>query len=150
YLSPTPTSQSFDPTAVSPPVWSQKAEATRQTPLLGGRKLLVVAHTLQMPGNASFLVETGAPMDEVQADLRKSLVFLLTMLPIVLVIALGGGFVLVKRALLPVDRIACTAERISSANLSERLPVPHTGDELERLSVALNRMIERLDLAFRY
>jgi len=58
--------------------------------------------------------------------------------------------VLVKRALLPVDRIAASAERISSQNLSERLPVAQTGDELERLSLALNRMIERLDSAFLY
>jgi heavy metal sensor kinase len=58
--------------------------------------------------------------------------------------------VLVKRALAPVDEIAASAERISSYNLSERLPVARTGDELERLSVALNHMIERLDAAFQY
>ena len=55
-----------------------------------------------------------------------------------------------KRALLPVDKIAASAERISSQNLSERLPVAQTGDELERLSVALNHMVERLDEAFQY
>jgi heavy metal sensor kinase len=75
---------------------------------------------------------------------------LLALLPVVAAIALAGGYVLVKRALTPVDRVAATAERISSQNLSERLPVPQTGDELERLSVALNHMIERLDTAFQY
>src|SRR5579862_3139563 len=89
-------------------------------------------------------------MDGVQADLKKWLLFLATMLPVVLAIAVGGGFVLVKRALLPVDRIAASAERISSQNLSERLPVAQTGDEFERLSLALNRMIERLDAAFQH
>jgi heavy metal sensor kinase len=86
----------------------------------------------------------------VQADLRKWLWFLAALLPLVLVIALGGGYVLVKRALSPVDRIAGSAEHISSHNLSERLPIPQTGDELERLSVALNHMIERLDAAFQH
>jgi heavy metal sensor kinase len=57
---------------------------------------------------------------------------------------------LVKRALSPVDKIAASAERISSQNLSERLPVAQTGDELERLSIALNHMVERLDQAFQY
>jgi signal transduction histidine kinase len=33
-------------------------------------------------------------------------------------------------------------------NLSQRLPVADTGDEVERLSLALNRMIQRLDEAF--
>jgi heavy metal sensor kinase len=42
------------------------------------------------------------------------------------------------------------AEGITSTNLSERLPVIRTGDELERLSISLNRMIERLDQAFQH
>lgn len=150
YLSPSPTSQSFDPAALPPAVWPADTEASRQVPLVGGRKMLLTAHSLKTPGGAGFLIETGAPMDGVQADLRKWLLFLAAMLPVVLGIAVGGGFVLVKRALLPVDRIAASAARISSQNLSERLPVAETGDELERLSLALNSMIERLDSAFRY
>ena len=150
YLSAAPADQSFDPTSVPPPAWTTKAESARQIPLLGGRKMLLTAHTIAGPGGANYLVETGAPMDEVQADLRKWLYFLAAMLPVVAAIALGGGYVLVKRALSPVDRIAASAERISSLNLSERLPVPQTGDELERLSLALNHMIERLDAGFQY
>jgi heavy metal sensor kinase len=52
--------------------------------------------------------------------------------------------------LTPVDRIAASAERIGSHNLSERLPLQKTGDELERLSATLNRMIERLEEAFQH
>jgi heavy metal sensor kinase len=112
--------------------------------------MLLAEHAVNLPGDAQYLVEVGAPMDEVQADLRHWLVFLCAVLPIVTAIALGGGYVLVKRALAPVDRISSSAQRISSHNLSERLPITHTGDELERLSVALNLMIERLDEAFQH
>ncbi|MGO8674431.1 MAG: sensor histidine kinase [Limisphaerales bacterium] len=148
YLSPGPRSQSFDPAALPPPEWTGEEERAREVPLLGGRRMLLAGHPVKMPGSGLYLVEVGAPMDEVQADLRHWLVFLLAMLPVVGAIALGGGYALVKRALAPVDRISRSAERISSHNLSERLPVPDTGDELERLSVALNHMIERLDEAF--
>jgi hypothetical protein len=65
--------------------------------------MLLTAHLLQLPGGGRFLIETGAPMDGVQADLKKWVFFLAAMLPIVLGIGVGGGFVLVKRALLPVD-----------------------------------------------
>jgi heavy metal sensor kinase len=151
YLSPPPRDQSFDPSSLPPPTWSNTtAETSTVAPLLGGRKMLLTAHLLQMPDGARYLVETGAPMDEVHSDLRNWLRFLLVMLPIVAAIALGGGYVLVRRALTPVDRIAASAERISSHNLNERLPLAHTADELERLSVALNHMIERLDTAFKY
>lgn len=150
YLSRAPKDQSFDPAAVPPPVWPAKVEAAHQVPLLGTRKLLLTAHLLQAADNTAYLVEIGAPMDELQADLHKWLFFLGAMLPIVAGIALGGGYALVKRALSPVDQIAASAARISSQNLGERLPVPPTGDELERLSGALNLMIERLDGAFQY
>ena len=64
-------------------------------------------------------------------------------------VAIGlGGYFLVRRALQPVEQITRNAERITQHNLSERLPVAHTGDELERLSLSLNRMIARLDDAF--
>jgi heavy metal sensor kinase len=150
YLSPPPASRNFEPATVPPPVWPADNEGSRQIQLLGGRKLLLASHSVELAAGRGFLIEAGAPMDGVQADLRKWLLFLALMLPAVLAVAIGGGFVLVKRALLPVDRITASAERISSQNLSERLPVAKTGDELERLSGALNRMIERLDAAFQY
>ncbi|HWX21042.1 MAG TPA: ATP-binding protein [Candidatus Binatia bacterium] len=150
YLSAAPKDQSFDPASLPPPVWPSMTESSRTAPLLGGRKMLLTAHWLQAPAGASYLIETGAPMDELQADLRKWLLFLVVMLPVVAAIALGGGYLLVKRALSPVDEIAASAERITSHNLGERLPIAQTGDELQRLSTALNHMIERLEAAFQH
>ena len=46
------------------------------------------------------------------------------------------------------DEIVGAAERITFKNIHQRLPVPQTGDEFERISEALNRMIGRLDEAF--
>jgi heavy metal sensor kinase len=71
-------------------------------------------------------------------------------LPLVVAVAIAGGYLLMRRALRPVDEITQSAERITSRNLSERLPAPKTGDEIERLSVGLNRMIERLGESFQH
>ena len=150
YVSQPPKDRNFVPTEVPPPTESGRGETVRQVPLPDGRVLLVTAHNVQTPGGARYSIETGATMDDVQAHLRQWLKFLLAVLPVVAVLAVGGGSFLVKRALLPVDKIAASAERISSQNLSERLPVARTGDELERLSIALNHMIQRLDEAFQY
>ena len=68
---------------------------------------------------------------------------------IAVAVAVVGGFVLVRRALEPVERIAAKAEAITQHNLSERLPVVRSGDEIERLSVSLNHMISRLEDAIR-
>jgi heavy metal sensor kinase len=150
YVSRPPKDRNFIPTAVPPSTEPGRGETVRQVPLPAGRELLVTACEVQAPGGARYLIEAGAPMDDVQAHLRQWLRFLLVVLPVVAALALGGGSFLVKRALLPVDKIAASAERISSQNLSERLPVARTGDELERLAIALNHMVQRLDEAFQY
>jgi signal transduction histidine kinase len=48
-----------------------------------------------------------------------------------------------------VNRIIDTAERIGVDSLSQRLEVPRPRDELRRLTVALNAMLERIDASFK-
>ncbi len=67
--------------------------------------------------------------------------------PILLLVSSAGGYLLSRKALKPVDRITAAARSISISNLSERLPVSRTGDELERLAETCNAMLARLDVA---
>jgi heavy metal sensor kinase len=99
--------------------------------------------------NRQYLVEVGVSTERTEETLRQVLLLLAVGLPIAVCIAVSGGFILVRRALKPVSRIAHKAEDISQHNLSERLPVVRTGDELERLSTSLNLMITRLEDAIR-
>jgi heavy metal sensor kinase len=92
-----------------------------------------------------YVVEVGVSTVPTEETLRQVLWLLAVGLPIGVLIAVSGGFVLVRRALQPVSRIARKAEDISQHNLRERLPVVHSGDELERLSISLNNMIARLE-----
>jgi heavy metal sensor kinase len=133
-----------------PPGWPARVESSWRAPLANGREILVAAQVVGVQGSDQYLVEAGAPMDDVYDALRKWLIFLVAGLPIVASVAAGGGYFLVKRALMPVDQIASSAERISSHNLRERLPVAPTRDELERLSIALNHMIDRLEHALEH
>lgn len=59
----------------------------------------------------------------------------------------AGGYWLSRRALKPVGSITATARLISIRNLSERVPVPNSGDELQRLAETCNEMLARLDSA---
>jgi heavy metal sensor kinase len=90
-------------------------------------------------------VEVGVSTARTEETLQQVLSLLAVGLPIGVLIAVSGGFVLVRRALKPVSLIAHKAEEISQHNLSERLPVVHSGDELEHLSTSLNNMIARLE-----
>ncbi len=92
-------------------------------------------------GNPAYVVESGTLLDPVETMLNHLFLQLIIGLPLAIVIVAAGGYLLVRRALTPVERITRAAELITQHNLSERLPVSKTGDELERLSVSLKRNI---------
>ena len=149
YLSGAPKDGALDPSQVPLPSGAQK-EGPRKARFQDGRQLLINSTTFTAADGTRFLVESGAPYEQVQVALHGLLVTFAIYVPLIVSLAIGGGYWLMRRSLQPVDEITDRAEGITSTNLSERLPVIRTGDELERLSVALNRMIERLDEAFQH
>jgi heavy metal sensor kinase len=148
YASQPPNDLSFDPAQV-PPVRSAPAGTTVNTVANAGHNdLLVAAIPYVSKDGHGYLVEVGASLGPVEAVLRRYLLMLGLALAAMVAIATAGGYLLVGRALGPVDQIARSAQQITLHNLKDRLPVTQTGDELERLSVSLNHMIARLDEAF--
>lgn len=65
---------------------------------------------------------------------------------LLLVLLLGsiGGLVVARRVLARVDGMNETAQRIMSGDLQGRLKVAGNGDELDRLALNLNAMLERI------
>jgi signal transduction histidine kinase len=64
---------------------------------------------------------------------------------IVIVLGLGGGVLAARRVLKRIDAMTGTTQRIMAGDLSERLPVGRSGDELDRLAGNLNAMLERIE-----
>lgn len=87
-------------------------------------------------------LELSGQQDSVSQEIQDILAFYA--LP-ALALTLLGGWWLTRRALAPVARLAETADRITLHNLGERLPASGQGDELDRLTVVFNRMLDRLD-----
>jgi heavy metal sensor kinase len=144
YASGAPKDERFDPTQV-PPLPPDAAASSARKVRRGGRALLIASVTASAGDGTRYRVEVGTSAAPAEDTLTHVLVMLGVGLPVAVAVAVAGGFVLVRRALDPVARIAAKAEAITQHNLSERLPVVHSGDELERLSVSLNHMISRLE-----
>jgi signal transduction histidine kinase len=139
---------SFDPGPLALPGGARAAPPLRYERLPGGGDLLVHTLAFTAPDGNAFLVEAGAPYGPIRVVERGlGLAFALA-LPLLVALSIGGGYLLMRRALAPIDAITRAAESISSRNLAERLPIPATGDEIERLSLSLNRMVARLERAF--
>jgi two-component system heavy metal sensor histidine kinase CusS len=94
-----------------------------------------------------FVLEAGEPVGEVQHTLDLLRLLLASLIPGVILIACAGGAWLSHRALKPVMEATEAAHLISIENLSARLPVPDSGDEIARLNEVLNAMLGRLESA---
>ena len=64
---------------------------------------------------------------------------------VVVVLGIGGGIFVARRVLQRIDAMTGTAQRIMAGDLSGRLPVGRSGDELDRLASNLNAMLERIE-----
>jgi heavy metal sensor kinase len=114
---------------------------------VGGEPLRFLAQPIRVD-DRRFTIQAAAPLQALQTGLRDAAWLLGAAVPLALLLAAAGGYWLSRRALAPVDRISATARLIGAENLSQRLDVVRTGDELERLSETLNEMIARLENAF--
>lgn len=113
--------------------------AARAGPLL----LYTLAWT--SPAGVHFLVQEAAPTTSVDRILKSLLIALCLLTPMILAGAAVGGYLLMNVPFRPVVELTRHAEKIGTSAPGERLPVIPTGDELERLSISLNRMIDRLE-----
>jgi len=100
-------------------------------------------------GDRQFTVAVAEPLDEMEESLQRFDRALFIFVPLLLLLASVGGWWMSTRALAPVDRITLEAARISIGNLSARVPVPATKDELHRLAQTLNEMLGRIETAVR-
>ena len=146
YVSGAPTDKAFDPATI--PMAPMPAGTAASRPMTLGNLLLV--QTSAVVNGTRYVLDCGGSKLPDAQVLRAFLTMLGFGVPLILFVAVTGGAVLVRQALKPVRRIINAAKAITASNLGQRLPVTHTADELEHLSVVLNQMIGRLEEAFQH
>lgn len=74
---------------------------------------------------------------------------LLALLPMILLVAALGGYLIACRAFRPVNKIIKTAEQITDGeDLSARIGLPEGRDEIHQLAASFDKMFDRLENAF--
>ncbi len=87
----------------------------------------------------------GHPKDSIQEEIAEVIFFYGVPTALATVV---GGWLLLRRALSPLDELTKAAERIQADTLLEPLPRTGNGDEVDRLSEVLNATTRRLDESF--
>lgn len=95
-----------------------------------------------------YTLQVGISMHPVIELLQTWMNYVFLSIPIILLLMNFSGRVLVSSILKPVRRISDTANAISYADLSKRVPKENAYDEMDSLVDAFNNMIERLEKSF--
>jgi len=122
------------------------ARSTRAVlPALGGRRAyLVVARGVRHHG-ATWTVVVASSLDTATDSVETLVGYLLAALPVTMLLVAAGTWLLVGRALGPVEQIRRQVATIEATDLSRRVPVPVTYDEVQRLADTMNQMLARLE-----
>ena len=96
----------------------------------------------------TLLIQAAVTLVPNARALQELVTVFLTLGPMALAFAVGGGYWLARKALSPVDRMAATAAEITATRLDRRLAEPETLDELGHLARTFNTMISRLQRSF--
>jgi signal transduction histidine kinase len=121
--------------------WSETAYRRLDDP--EGSEHLALVHVVELPGGFRLLV--GHDLEERQRLRDIVLAAGRWSLAIVIVLGVAGGLFVTRRVLKRIDAIGATAQKIMEGDLAGRLPVSGAGDELDRLAVNLNLMLERIE-----
>lgn len=94
------------------------------------------------------IVRVARSEEWLRRELRSLLVVLGLGLPLACVFAGFGAYLVARRALAPIDRMATAAQHITAERLSDRLPVDNPHDELGHLASVFNNTFSRLEASF--
>jgi signal transduction histidine kinase len=136
---------SLEPGVLDRPGWLETNYHRLESP--EGTEHRALVRVVQLPGGFHLLV--GRDLEE-----RERLFAIVVKagqwsLALVIVLGLIGGFFVSRRVLSRIDAMTGTAQTIMAGDLSGRLPVAGTGDELDRLADNVNAMLERIEALMR-
>ncbi len=98
-------------------------------------------------GNTNYLLEV-ATNNNLNSTLENLLYILLFIIPIVLIFATIGGYSLIYRSFLPIEKILNHLKNINASDLSKRLETSNNEDEIDLLAKEINSLLTRLELSF--
>lgn len=110
---------------------------------LGRDEYRQLCHPVTYGGAPAYLKASSTMLeDQILLDTFTSALY--KMVPVILLVSCVGGYVLGRRALRPVNSLIAEAQKISTSDLSRRLPVPTTNDELRQLAIEWNSLLARI------
>ena len=136
-----------DAMQVIPPFTPLAGEITKRSVMVERRWYRAFSKS-ETVGSYEFLIEVAVDQTLYREMVNHLAIFLMLSIPIAGLLAALGGYWMSGRVLRPIHQIADAASSIDAHNLTRRLPVTGTKDELDRLSETLNHMFDRIQISY--
>jgi signal transduction histidine kinase len=102
-------------------------------------------HVLAVADTDDGVVVAGQSLDDVDDTFSTVVGLLLVAVPLVVALVAATTWIVVGRALRPVDRMRREVDEVTASRLDRRVAETGTSDEIGRLATTMNRMLDRLD-----
>ncbi|MBA2470472.1 MAG: HAMP domain-containing protein, partial [Chloroflexia bacterium] len=113
-----------------------------------GETIRLVTAPVMTNGEVTGVLQVGIAREEIDEALWSLLLVLFISAPVVLAVAVASGYTLAGRAMRPVSEITRQAASIQADDLRARLHLDLPDDELGRLAVTFDAMLDRIEEAF--
>jgi heavy metal sensor kinase len=129
------------------PAEGANSYSRRSVRLTDGMRVRLISRREMIEGHP-ILIRVGFSEDSMWERFWQIVLGLLVGLPLALGLAGIGGYFIARRALSPVERMACRAQEINAEKLGARIEVENPDDELGLLAQAFNETLARLERSF--
>jgi len=102
---------------------------------------------IQMDKNY-YVLEVATNFSTINSTLENLIYILLFIVPIILVLSIIGGYFLIYKSFLPIEKLLQNLKNINASDLSKRLESKNKNDEIDLLSQEINNLLQRLEISF--
>jgi signal transduction histidine kinase len=95
-----------------------------------------------------YIIEVATYSDHLSATMNNLFYILLFIVPIILIFSIIGGYFLIYKSFLPIERMVKKLKNITAGSLGKRLETRNSNDEIDKLSYEINSLLTRLEIAF--
>ena len=98
--------------------------------------------------NLTEVLLVAHPIEAIQKTLNSLLSTLFVIFVIFIAPVILGAFLFTQKIINPISSIIKNMDDITTENLDKRLENPKSGDEIEKLSLTFNNLLDRLHQSF--
>jgi heavy metal sensor kinase len=139
--------RSGDPTRLPPVALTAESGDRYETVTAANRSWRTLSAPVTV-GAHNVILRVSRDETRLRSEIGEIALVLLLGVPVVVALAGGGGYLLARRALAPIDHLGAEARRITADQLHQRLTVTNPHDEIGRLAAVINDTLARLDNSF--